>query len=316
MAIKINKHISKQIINYLLVALGTFLLTFGTVIFLTETELVAGGISGIAIIIQHFVNVQIYDYVVLALTVVFWLLGLILIGKDFAMKTLFSSILYIGFTFLFTRLEFFNKLAIEFSGKTTETGQTVGNLILCSIFGGMFIGGGVATTFLGGGSTGGVDVFQILFRKWFGIKESITSVMVDIIVILVGMFAMQLWNESLCGILSCVITAMFIETIYIKNQSSYQADIISDKWEEISRYVQDELGRGATVIQAVGGYKGDERVILRVVFDKMQYEKLSQFIADVDPKAFVTFTQTNAVYGEGFEKRPEKKMKKKKKDLQ
>lgn len=302
-----KKLILKQTSNYIAVILGTFLLAFGSVIFLTKAELVAGGISGIAIIIQHFVDVQIYDYLVAGLTVFFWLLGLIFVGKDFALKTALSSALYIGFTFLFKRVAFFDELAITFAGE-----QAAGNLILCGIFGGVFIGGGVAITFLGGGSTGGVDVVQVLLSKYAGIKESISSFIIDGLVIVVGMATMQLWVAALCGILSSFVTAVLIEIVYIKNQTAYQVDIISDKWEDISRYAQDELERGATIIRAEGGYKGEERVILRVVFDKMQYEKIKHYIATVDPKAFVTYTQTNAVFGEGFKKHTKKNKKAKK----
>ena len=288
-----KKLVLKQTSNYIAVILGTFLLSFGSVIFLTKAELVAGGISGIAIIIQHFVDVQIYDYLVAGLTVFFWLLGLIFVGKDFALKTALSSALYIGFTFLFKRVAFFDELAITFAGE-----QAAGNLILCGIFGGVFIGGGVAITFLGGGSTGGVDVVQVLLSKYAGIKESISSFMIDGLVIVVGMATMQLWVAALCGILSSFVTAVLIEIVYIKNQTS--------------RYAQDELERGATIIRAEGGYKGEERVILRVVFDKMQYEKIKRYIASVDPKAFVTYTQTNAVFGEGFKKHTKKNKKVKK----
>ena len=302
-----KKRVLKLVNNYVAIILGTFLLAFGSVIFLTKAELVAGGVSGIAIIIQHFVSVQIYDYLVAALTVLFWFIGLIFLGKDFALKTALSSLLYIGFTFLFKRVVFFDELAKTFAGE-----QLAGNLILCGIFGGVFIGGGVAITFLGGGSSGGIDVVQLLLSKYTGIKESVSGFLIDGIIILVGMFSMQLWVQSLCGILSSFVTAALIEIVYIKNQTAYQVDIISDKWEEISRYAQDELERGATIIRAEGGYKGEERVILRVVFDRFQYEKIKKYIASVDPKAFVTYTQTNAVFGEGFKKHS-KKIKKTKK---
>ena len=308
------KKISKQIINYILVVLGTVLLAFGAVVFFSKAELVAGGISGIAIIIQHFITVPIYDYLVAALTVFFWLLGLLLIGKDFAIKTLLSSVVYIGATFLFARIGVFNSLAEQFAGITsvnkvlingTEfqmvyTDAQVGNYMLCGIFGGVFVGGGVALTFLGGGSTGGVDVLQVLLNKYFRIKESVSSFIIDAVVIIVGMIAMRMWVPALCGILSCFVSALLIEVVYIRNQSSYQVDIISEKWREINEFAQIELDRGTTIIHAEGGYKGEERIILRVVFNKTQYEKLRDYIAVVDPRAFVTFTQTNAVYGEGF----------------
>ena len=302
-----KKRVLKLVNNYVAIILGTFLLAFGSVIFLTKAELVAGGVSGIAIIIQHFVSVQIYDYLVAGLTILFWFIGLIFLGKDFALKTALSSLLYIGFTFLFKRVVFFDELAKTFAGE-----QLAGNLILCGIFGGVFIGGGVAITFLGGGSSGGIDVVQLLLSKYTGIKESVSGFLIDGIIILIGMFSMQLWVQSLCGILSSFVTAALIEIVYIKNQTAYQVDIISDKWEEISRYAQDELERGATIIRAEGGYKGEERVILRVVFDRFQYEKIKKYIASVDPKAFVTYTQTNAVFGEGFKKHT-KKIKKTKK---
>lgn len=307
---KMSKKLLLQIRNYILVIIGTFLLAFGSVIFLTKCELVAGGISGIAIIVQHGFNSQgiyVYDYVVAGLTIISWFIGLIFVGKDFALKTALSSALYIGFTFLFARVALFDKIATNFAGE-----QQVGNLILCGLFGGVFVGGGVAMTFLGGGSTGGVDVIQVLFNKYLRIKESITSFFADAIVIVIGMAVMQLWVPALCGILSSFVTAVLIEVVYIRNQTAYQVDIISDKWEEISKYAQDELERGATIIRAEGGFKGDERVILRVVFDKNQYEKIRNYIASVDPKAFVTFTQTNAVFGEGF-KHNKKSQKKKKK---
>ena len=297
-----NKKIARQVLNYVAVILGTFLLAFGSVIFLERANLVAGGVSGIAIIVQSAVRVGlgdptilVYDYVVYGLMAILWLVGLIFVGKDFALKTLLSSVLYIGLTALFFRVPFFNELADNFF----DDGST-GNLILCGIFGGVFVGGGVALTFIGGGSTGGVDVFQILMAKYWHIKESISSFLIDALVIIVGMAVMQMWSESLCGILSSFVTAVVIEIVYIKNQTAYQVDIISEKWEEISKYAQDELERGATIIRAEGGYKGEERVILRVVFDQRQYEKIREYIAHVDPKAFVTFTQTNAVFGEGF----------------
>ena len=296
-----RKKLVKQLLNYFMIVLGTLLLSFGSVIFLTKCELVAGGISGIAIIIDHFVDAKVYDYAVAGLTLVSWIIGLIFVGKDFAIKTLLSSILYIGFTFLFVRIDFFDSLATTFAGLDKGAEPDVGNYILCGLFGGVFVGGGVALTFIGGGSTGGVDVIQVMLHKYLKIKESITSFFVDTLVILIGMAAMQMWIPALCGILCSFVTAALIEVVYIRNQTSYQVDIISDQWEKISEYAQNELERGATIIRAEGGYKGDPRVILRIVFDKTQYDKIRDYIAYVDPKAFVTFTQTNAVYGEGFE---------------
>lgn len=295
-----KKRIVREIKNYILVAVGTFILSFGSVIFLSKAELVAGGVSGIAIMVNHFVNIDIYDYVAAGLTILFWFIGFIFVGKQFAIKTLFSSILYIGFTFLINRVPFFDELATTFSGLDKNAEPLVGNLILCGIFGGVFVGAGVAITFLGGGSTGGVDCFQPLAKKYFHIKEPITSFVIDASIIVIGAFTMKTWIPALCGVLACVMSSFLIEVIYIRSQTSYQVDIISNHWKEINDFAQKELDRGTTIIRAEGGYQGEERIILRIVFDRSQYEKLRDYVAVVDPTAFITFTQTNAVYGEGF----------------
>ena len=101
--------------------------------------------------------------------------------------------------------------------------------------------------------------------------------------------------------------AVTIEYVYGGNKTSFQVDVISNEWEKISAFAQDNLGRGATIIHAKGGFKNEDRVILRIVFPKYQYRKLKDYISSVDKKAFVTFTQTNAVYGEGFKKHNIKK---------
>jgi uncharacterized membrane-anchored protein YitT (DUF2179 family) len=207
-------------------------------------------------------------------------------------------------------------MALNFAGLSNGGTPVVGNYILCGLFGGVFIGGGVALTFLGGGSSGGVDVVQLILRKYAHIKESVGAFIVDTVIIVAGMLSMCITDPSLlipalCGILSSFVTAVVIEIVYIRSQTSYQVDIISDHWKEISAFAQDELGRGTTIIKAEGGFKGDERIILRIVFDKSQYENIKNYIASVDPKAFITFTQTNAVYGEGFDSNKNTKHKKK-----
>ena len=189
--------------------------------------------------------------------------------------------------------------------RTAGNGPTAGNFLLAGLFGGVFVGIGVAITFVGGGSTGGVDILTFIMEKYLKIKQSIASFIIDGTIVVSGLaILLPLENEfllpCLSGVMSAFVTAVIIELIYIGSQTSYQVDIISSKWEEISRFAQDELGRGATIIHAEGGYKGDERIILRIVFDRRQFNKIRAFISKTDPKAFVTFTRTNAVYGEGF----------------
>lgn len=303
---------TKLIPNFL-IFIGSVILAIGNALFLVELNIVTGGLSGIGIIIQHFVSLinpdlQIIDIFVFLLTWILWFIGFKFLGKEFAFKTLLSSIVYpIAFA-IAIRIPFFRDLSLQlaYSKEVLNGGAVlspeVGRVLLCGIFGGVSVGGGLALTFLGGGSTGGVDIIAFLIEKRFKIKTALSILIIDGTVVICGMFLIpDNFVSGLCGIIAAFIAAAVIDVSTISAQSCYITDIISDKWEDISKYAQDELGRGATVITAAGGYQGAERIILRIVIPKSQYIKLKKAINDIDSKAFVTFTQTNAVFGEGFQ---------------
>ena len=294
-----------------MVILGTFIVAFGNVGFLSPLDINAGGLNGVAIIARFYVaenmKVLLYNIIITSCSVILWLVGLIFIGKEFAIKTLLSTIMFPAANWFFTSCPGVKDMVNSLGEimKTSGNGPTAGNFLLSGIFGGVFVGVGVAITFVGGGSTGGVDVLTFLMEKYLRIKQSIASFIVDGSIVAVGLIVLLPQDKEfllpcLSGVISAFMAAVIIEVIYIGSQSAYQVDIISEKWEEISRYAQDELERGATIIHANGGYKGDERIILRVVFNKSEYNKIRSYIAKIDPKAFVTYTRTNAVFGEGF----------------
>lgn len=304
--------INQYLMQIFVVILGSFLLAFGNIVFLSPAMINAGGLNGISIIVKSFFSEGyqdiVYNITTASLSIILWIVGLIFIGKDFAIKTLLSTIMVPVATFFFTFTPGVsdwcqNITSAILSSPTMETGE----ILLSGITGGVIVGVGVAITFVGGGSSGGVDVLSFILNKYLNIKQSIGSFIVDGSIIILGLFIilptdMNFLVKCLCGILSAFITAILIEYVYVGAQTSFQVDIISEKWKEISAYAQEVLGRGATIIHAEGGYKGNERIILRVVFDKSQYHKIRDFIVKTDPNAFITFTQTNAVYGEGFKK--------------
>lgn len=321
-----NKIISKiNLKNYVLqifvVILGSFLLAFGNVVFLSPAMINAGGLNGISIIVQSFFKesdqILVYNITTTSLSIILWVIGLIFIGKDFAIKTLLSTIMVPLATAFLSFVPYVSDWCKGISDAILPNPTDVGAILLAAITGGVIVGAGVSITFVGGGSSGGVDVINFVMNKYLNIKQSVGSFLIDGTIILVGLIILLPQNSTflvqcLCGILSAFITAILIEYVYIGAQTSYKVEIISSKWKEISAYVQDVLGRGATIIHAQGGYKGEERVILSVVFDKSQYIKICDFIVKTDPSAFITFTQTNAVYGEGFKKIFSKKKKEKK----
>lgn len=309
---KFKKPLLIKILKYSLVVLGSIFVAFGNTVFLTPLDINAGGLNGIGIILMNFASESskmiVYNIVIYALSIILWFVGFFLISKDFAIKTLVSTIVFPFATSLFTIIPGTKDFASSITNILLSYGSepTIGTYLLFAMVGGVLVGFGVAITFMGGGSTGGVDVLTFIFEKFLRIKQSVGSFIVDGLVVTLGICILCPINAEkyllpcLTGILSITISALMIDIIYVAFLTVYQVDVISSQWEKISKYAQDKIGRGATIIYAKGGYQGDERVMVRIVLSKIQYEDLRAFISEVDPSAFITITTTKAVFGEGF----------------
>ena len=157
--------------NMALVVVGTLVLAFGTALFILPFDLVVGGISSIAIILNNLLGVDFLsiDSLITIITWTLFFIGFIFLGKNFAFKTLISTIVYpIGIS-LFSKLydpQFLNGIFCIDQSQYSEIA-----ILLAALFGGVLIGAGCALTFLGGGSTGGVDIFAFLIPIKIDIGE-------------------------------------------------------------------------------------------------------------------------------------------------
>ncbi len=200
--------------NILLTIFGTLVLSLGTALFLLPNHLIAGGISGLAILLEHiFKSISVERWISM-LTVGLFLLGLFLLKSDFAVKTLLSTIIYPVGIALFSPLKEWDALASFFVIR--EEKDMILTLLIASILGGVFIGVGCAITFLGGGSTGGVDVIAFLICKLFpSLRASKVIFFVDATIILLGIFITSDIVKSVFGILSAFVGAIMIEKIFL-----------------------------------------------------------------------------------------------------
>jgi len=309
-----NNKYRKKFSAYVSIVLGCFILAFGNTVFLTPLNINAGGLNGLGIIIMNFfpsdVQMIVYNIVIYVSQAILWILSYFFISKIFAFRTLVSTIVFPLATSVFTIVPGTKDLAETITNTLLYCmGEpTTGTYMLFSLIGGVLVGLGVAITLTGGGSTGGVDVIVCMLDKYAGIKQSVGSLLVDAVVVSLGIFVLCPINASVylipcvVGILSIVIAAIMIDIGYVAFQTVYQADIISLEWEKVSRYAQDVLGRGATLIPIKGGYKQEDKIMVRVVCSKDQYEMLKSYIRGIDERAFITVAQTKIVLGEGFRK--------------
>lgn len=298
-----KKEILIMIRNLFFVIIGTAILACGSGIFLVPFNLVTGGMSGIAIILDYIFPIKIgnfnsIDIYVTIITWVMYFLGLFILGKSFAIKTLISSIVYPPMLSLSLRLVESNVFNGFFNLQSTY--PEIG-IVLAALFGGVFVGAGCAITFLGGGSTGGLDILALIICKYVKkIKSSVMIFLIDALIVMCGIFVIKDLVISLLGITSAFICAIVIDKVFLGESKAFVAYIVSDKYEEINEEIIKKLDRTTTILDAQGGFSKNKKKVVMISFTMSQYVTLMNIINMVDKYAFVSIQRAHEINGEGW----------------
>ena len=287
--------------NIILTVVGTLILAAGTAIFIVPFDLVAGGVSGVAIIIHRLIPSEVVtiDLIVTVLTWGLFFVGLLVLGRSFALKTLISSIVYPVGLSLFLKLTDPTVFGGFFSLQSSVHSDIA--LLLGATLGGVLVGAGCAVTFLGGGSTGGVDVLAFLLCKVFRrLKSSVAFFLVDGTAVLLGMFVIGDLVVSLLGIISAFLAAVMVDKVFLGGNSAFIAQIVTDKCDTVNRAIIERMDRTSTIVDVTGGYSGAEKKMVIVSFTVRQYSELLSIISHEDKEAFVTIHRAHEINGEGW----------------
>lgn len=287
--------------NFLLIVIGTTILAFGVSVFILPFELVTGGVPGIAVIINRLIPIE-FITEAMWVTIITWVLffvGWILLGKTFALKTLTSTIVYslvVNVAGLLVSPDVLNGFFYLQGSKYNEIA-----IVLAAVFGGACVGAGCAITFLGGGSTGGVDILSLSISKYFPKIESSTSIfIIDGGLVLLGMFILNDFVLTLLGIVSAFICAIIVDYLFVGKSKEFVAFIVSSSSDEINKQIIERMDRTTTYIKSKGGYSQKEIDMLMVSFTMNEYSKLLSIVSIIDKNAFVTISRAHEINGKGF----------------
>lgn len=289
------------------VLLGSAILAFADAAFLTPYNIVSGGVLSVGIIVNHFleplINYDCTSIVVLGIQVILWFVGLFTLGKEFSIHTLVASLAYPLFLLALHNNAYnvADLLGITAALPVNGSAGDMASLLIAGIFGGALAGVGVAVAYLGNGSTGGFDIISFIIAKYSEMKQDVSGFIIDASLVVIGMFVIRDIGMSLVGIISALACALAVQYVYVNSDTFVIVDIISDSYEEIQEYIHKEMNHGTTVINTVGGYSGEERKMIRVIIYQVETTELRNKIAEIDPKAFVSFMQAKTINGEGFE---------------
>ena len=263
---------------------GNAILAFSVAAFIVPHGIIMGGATGIGLLLSRVISLPLSS-LILAVNAFLFVWGTLVLGKKFALTTIVSTFAYPAFL----------SVAQMIPGITELTD----NIMLATLYGGVFLGAGIGLIVKVGSSTGGTDILALIFHKWFHIPVAVLLYVVDFLVLGSQIFD-STSEQVLYGIMTLVLETVFMNRVMLLGKSQIQLFIISDKYEEIKERVLKDIDAGVTMVHIETGYGGREQKGVLCVIQNRKLYSVREIVQSIDPKAFITITQINEVSGRGF----------------
>lgn len=276
----------KSIKEFIFINIGLLILAVGISFFLIPNNLAVGGVSGIAIVINHYIPILSVGVSMLIMNGILFVVGFIFIGPHFGAKTIYSSFALSGMIGILERVYPLAKPITD-------------DLFIELIFGILIGAVGMAIVFNQNASTGGTDIIAKILNKYYHMDIGKSLLIADFIVTVLAAisFGPKIGMYALIGV---ILNGVVIDSV-IEGLNVYKkVEIVSKNGEEIKKFIIEELGRGATLYTAKGAYTNEKKEIITTVVGKKEFIKLKNFIKDADRNAFIITYKVHETLGEGF----------------
>ena len=278
--------IFREIGAYAAMTLAVAVLAVALHFFNFPNNFALGGISGISVLLSNiFPWLLPADFVSIA-NFVLLLIGFLVIGRGFGIKTVYCTLLLSGLLELLAHF-------------VPASGSPSGNLLLDLFFTVLLAAAAQAVVFNFGGSTGGTDIIGMIIKKYVRIDIGKAILAVDIFVVGASFFVIDT-QTGLYSLLGTLMTMLVIDTsIESLNLSKYFI-IVTDKPTEIEQFITVTLDRGATRWDAQGSFTGEKKTMILVVMSRFEARRMRDNIKKIDPGAFILVSDTSDIIGKGF----------------
>lgn len=275
----------KNIVEYLILTAATLVLVVGVYFFKFPNAFSFGGVTGLAIVLAKFIPAT-PSTITFVINMFLLVLGFIFLGKSFGIKTVYVSVLMsVGLS----ACEWIYPMSVPL------TNQPVLELIF-AIF---LPSASAALMFNMGASGGGTDIVAMILKKYTSWNIGTALIVVDLLIVVAACFVFDIQTGlfSLCGLLA----KSFVIDDVIENINLCKCfTIISENPEQITKYINEHLGRSATIYKAEGAYTHAEKTVIITVLKRSQAVQLRNFIRVTEPTAFITITNSSEIIGKGF----------------
>ena len=273
-----------RLLSLFLLVVGNALYALTVKLFLLPANLMSCGTTGIALVVNHLTGLEISVFIFL-FNVAMMLLGWWILGRQFAMTTVFSSLFY--------------PIALRVLDRWLGDVAVTENILLNVVFSGLGLGLSLGMVIRGGASTGGMDIPPLVLKKLFRVPVSASLWAFDFTILLLQMFYHPL-EDLLYGILLIITISTALNKVLLMGTSKTEVKIVSEKSELIRDAILSKVDRGVTVLHGEGGYLHKSTEVIMSIVSDHEMPKIERLARDIDPDCFMIVSHVTEVWGRGF----------------
>ena len=300
--------------SYCLLVIGSALFAVGDVMFVSPYHLAPGGVYGLANVFNALFGWKI-SVAGICMDIPLLIIGTIILGPKFGVKTVISVILIPVFTFILETtwgyapvihdgewLDAPAHTALSFMRDGAEV-WFLPDMILNTIVAGLIYGVAIGVIFRAGATSGGSDIISMIIHKYTKISLGTLVLIVDSLISLTTLIIGDI-RLPIYSIILIYIESKIIDLVVVGMKSYKTMFIITDEVETVRDYILNDLERGGTLLVGSGLYQGNERKMIYVTLDRADMVKLKSNLHRLDPKAFVNIMESSEILGFGFKALP------------
>ena len=274
--------------EYSIVTIGTLIVAAGVFFFMLPSNVVAGSLTGLVMVLTNFIPLKI-SVLTFILNAFLLVIGFIFIGKEFGGKTVYSSILLPIFLGIF-----------EFAFPNNQS--LTNDVLLDTICYLLIVSVGIALLFRVNASSGGLDIVAKILNKYAHIE---LGKAMSIAGMVTAFSSILVYDKKtlVMSILATYVNGIILDNFIDGYNRRKRVCILSSNYEQIQDFITNELKRGVTLYQAIGGYKKEEKTEIVTILTRSEYGALLNYLHSIDKSAFVTVSTVNEVIGEWNSKR-------------
>lgn len=269
--------------KYFIITVAAFFYALAVSMILSPNQVVAGGVTGIAMILNRFLPVGMGS-LILFINIPILLLGLIKFGIRFIISTIYATVMVSVFTDLL-------------SGCDALTHSP----ILAAVIGNMILAVALAVIFKCHSTTGGMDIIVKLLRiRYPHMKTGKIFLATDFTVVLISGLIFKDWDAVFCALIGVMILSVVFDMVLYGMDEAKLIYIISEKSGEIADRILTDADAGVTFVNGRGAYSGRNTDVILCVVKKTLASKVEEIVKEMDPGAFLIITNATEIYGEGY----------------